>query len=559
MKIPATLDLCQNAALSLNFLQKNCDRDGLPYFYTFFNDPAEARHQFWDYGEIPGRYLYGFAFAKQILGLKKEFPAEKKIKKHLFRNFGQDGLNYYPAGKAFGIDLGLGHVAGLWENRSIFMGLFMSRLLSGDELAGKYARGIVERIKQIAIRKNNGECYFSEYFYPEGYKPDKRHKPYMGENIGGWITPLERYFNYTKDEAALETAIGLSNFLVNNIKIDQRLYWQGRFNTHSILFSLAGILRCAKHTHNKAHIQWVKKHFDWITSHAASSFGWVAEHPHRYKLRKNQTQSCEICAVVDAIDTAILLAKLGYPEYWNMAERYGRNYLAEAQLNDVSWIKSTITKKNTALSAFDNIPERIKGCFAGWGGVNDFINPDGRHGSATQNCCGPHGVLGTFLLWENILTKEQDNIYVNFALNRRSAWADVISYQPHAGKLSVIPRINANLFIRVPDWAQKDKIKVMLNDKNAKKAWKGPYLSIPGVNKESTLTVQYPLAQYCKSEKIEKKAYLTEWRGETAISIKPEGKICPLFKRETSSSDIKNIAKIPHAANTAGDRLQCEW
>ena len=240
-----------------------------------------------------------------------------------------------------------------------------------------------------------------------------------------------------------------------------------KVNFHSILFALAGILRVGTYTGNKKYIAWAKKMYDSIVKHWGTDFGWVAEHPNNSKLDwEGAKQSGETCTTVDYIDTAIRLALAGYPEYWNHAERYARNYLQEAQLKDISWMKPGVKKKRSHRKfVYGDIPNMVKGCYVGWGAPNDFVNPHARKSGmhALQHCCGPHGAIGNFLVWHHIITKNDKGLSVNFAISRDSKWATVDSYQPYQGRVDVTMKVNDNLQIRVPDWAAKNKIKLSID------------------------------------------------------------------------------------------------
>ena len=68
--------------------------NGTPAFKTFYDaDPPYHQHTLWDHCEMPGRYLYGIVFARQLIGPDEIKDAEKKIKKNLYRQFDcPDGL-----------------------------------------------------------------------------------------------------------------------------------------------------------------------------------------------------------------------------------------------------------------------------------------------------------------------------------------------------------------------------------------------------------------------------------------------------------------------------------
>ena len=304
-----------------------------------------------------------------------------------------------------------------------------------------------------------------------------------------------------------------------------------------MMFTLAGILRLAGHTGNKKHIEWVKKQFDYIIKVYGSSFGWIAEQAlsNKESLKHGYTQSCESCTVTDAIDTAMLLAKSGYPQYWNIAEKFIRNYFDQAQLTDSSWMTRSASlrarKEDTIVSSFKNIPQRSLGCYVGWGGINDFVHPAAKRRKTVQNCCGPHCAYGTFLIWNNIVTKTKEGVWINLSLNRDTKWAQVNSYIPYEGKVEITMRTNADLHVRIPGNVNKNAVNVYVNGNKINKILQEGYIVVKNLKIGQQAVVEYPLEIEKKSEKVMGKEYKLEWKGDTVINISPSGKIAPFFKR----------------------------
>ncbi len=65
---------CQTFAIetyvgrTLNYLNNMVDRDGLPYFNIFWTDPAEAAHDWPDFGDVMSRQLQAAVMARRLCG-----------------------------------------------------------------------------------------------------------------------------------------------------------------------------------------------------------------------------------------------------------------------------------------------------------------------------------------------------------------------------------------------------------------------------------------------------------------------------------------------------------
>ncbi len=60
---------------SYNYLTRLVDKDGLPYFNIFWTDPAEAAHDWPDFGDVMPRQLQAAIMARHMTG--EEVPTEK--------------------------------------------------------------------------------------------------------------------------------------------------------------------------------------------------------------------------------------------------------------------------------------------------------------------------------------------------------------------------------------------------------------------------------------------------------------------------------------------------
>ena len=106
--VPATLDLREHAAASINFLTRQPDRKQggmLPYFWTYFGEgPPEMRHNHWDYTENPGRNLYGLIAARQVTGSLEGVEEERLYEREIYSRMIEPGhdLTWRPAYSPFG-------------------------------------------------------------------------------------------------------------------------------------------------------------------------------------------------------------------------------------------------------------------------------------------------------------------------------------------------------------------------------------------------------------------------------------------------------------------------
>ena len=65
---PQTFAIETYIGRAYNYLDRMVDKDGLPYFNIFWTDPAEAAHDWPDFGDVTSRQLQGAIMARHLTG-----------------------------------------------------------------------------------------------------------------------------------------------------------------------------------------------------------------------------------------------------------------------------------------------------------------------------------------------------------------------------------------------------------------------------------------------------------------------------------------------------------
>ena len=65
---PRTFAIETFVGRTYNYLDNMVDKDGLPYFDVFWTDPAEAAHDWPDFGDVTSRQLQGAIMARHLAG-----------------------------------------------------------------------------------------------------------------------------------------------------------------------------------------------------------------------------------------------------------------------------------------------------------------------------------------------------------------------------------------------------------------------------------------------------------------------------------------------------------
>ena len=519
---PSTLNVQDYVKNGIKWL-KNTDSEKL----VNSTKSEEEFYGAWGYGDVTGRMVDAYILARQVLGEEIVSPQEKKNRSFLLSLFDpKDGLSYRTKPV---------RMAHMFDQSSVLFGLVSWYLESGSSQVQHYIERLIQGLSNIAVKKDN-YCYYPLEFYPpSGW--DENYPVKLGQERlekadpchegGRQILPLIKYYEVTANSSALFLAEGLANYIMHHSGVfatdgscrEQKSRTHGQL--HSRLATVAGILRLGLTTGKQELVKWAVNVSDWALRTQCTSFGWAAEFVDNFE------RGCEQCTVTDVIELALMLGRAGYMNYWDVAERFGRNHLLENQC-----------PRTGGFSGHSQVNDLHYDFL--WSHQGESIHTKG---SAPSGCCSPAGVRALFLLWDNIVTKEGSLVSVNLALNRRTRWVDVQSLTPHRGELKVRVKEAPELTIRTPDWADKSKIKVYRNGRVSSFQWKKHFVALSGLKPGDEVHVKYPITRTTLTESLFGHEFKASWRGNTVITILPSGKVQPLYQRK--HLDTNEVNYVP--------------
>lgn len=495
------------------------------------NIPCTPEHATWDLGDMTGRYLESLIQARHMGISSPELSlAEGRLQKYLFRIIGPDGLVHDP--KSGAIDHSFSQGSALFGLLALFED-------SGDPAARKALEHLISGQLKRAVREGDSLV-----------DPSVKLEQSSGSHLAGYqIYPTIRFYELTGYPDALTLAEGRTRWaladpiLGPNGEITKPLSWEGHI--HSWLETMAGCVRTARNSSEldrQATISRARSLYDWVRRSNGSNFGWVATYP--------TGGSSETCAISSAIRLALELVACGYPEYLNDVERFVRNQVIAAQFKDLSWYT------NAAVTPL------LLGCF------DSQSMPDGHLGTrggedvgTVEGCCLNGGMRALYLGWNAIEQADDKGITVNLALTRSGPACDVIGYQPHEGRVDVVPRVPGSVRVRVPDWVSPAKITVTIDNTNVTAEYAASFVVLPFVKSGQCISVRYPLRKMDQQVVTGGKDFTIHWCGDVIVGVGPPGKGEPAFGAhgEWAWGKLRQIFPngpdtfiIPDAARLAG-------
>ncbi|HKG08825.1 MAG TPA: hypothetical protein VKB19_20310 [Pedobacter sp.] len=457
----------------------NADDHNIPFFGSTIGEQSD----FWfneshSEAHIPGRHLNALLNAEQVLGLKIDkdvidkhtaaafYAYSGKIPMPLNRKkIGGDPVNFLP----HNIREGFHALYALVKFRN-----------------SKKARALAEQ---------SIEFIFSNWSPQSGWKRAYLEKE-LGLSLIEWkgpfitgiaraIGPLVKYYQATGYGRALELAIilkekALEEFFLPEGNFDNNLFGTHTHSTTCVMSSLAQLADVTGDAHLLAR---VKAFFDNGLKEISNEIGWSVENCDP----DSDQDRGEINNTGDILETALIRAKWGYTEYYNIAERILRAHLLPAQLRDISFIKEPLNPKKE--DAKRDVAKRHRGAFG-------FPAPYGHKPlgntiiSFNMDIVG--GAVGSLCeAYRSIYSFNHAAHYVNLLFDYESESIRIESPYTHDA-LSVYITKPAPLFIRIPAFADRKKITLAGKEKYI---FNGDYLLIVNPPVNSKIIIRFDLAE----------------------------------------------------------------
>jgi hypothetical protein len=561
-RYPDTLDLPARAALAVNAMTALRDEalGGQIYFYVrLYEDPPTAYHAPWDYGDGTGRHIDALTLAHVMTGSPEALAAARELAELLFSWQGEKGLLWWPQepwtapGPA---SSGLwrfvrdpkpeGPVADItWSSRGALLGLTTLYMFTGDERCRRSAQKLVDGLDGIALRKDDYRWFPEMVHGRAGWRhADEPRADGTSELLNvPTIHPLLRFHKATGDERALELAGGLLRFILHRAEgyeLDGRFhktlgYWD---HFHSKAAVITASIVYGLTTRRPEYVAWGRQAYD-AAKRWGTDFGWYPED-------LTLPTCCETCCITDMIEIALLLGQHVDPAYFGDAERYGRNHLAESQFLDTDWL-ARIPRKPAETDPVKAHPRRIDrrdilrrslGSFSGFSGRNDLFGEASETRMKIMQCCNGAGTRGLYDLWRYAVDDDGRRARVNMAFSRPTAWGDVVSHMPYAGRVEVRMKAARDLGFRIPAWVAPAEMTAHRNGAPVCPEIKDGYAWLAGLRSGDLVGVRYALPLSSRTYPVPGVgSHTAQFKGDTVVAMMPRGAYAPLYQRERYLQD----------------------
>ena len=555
--VPDTLDLAERARLAVHGLTGilNPQANYGPYGHWYFNNPPYL-------SDLPmgppnwGKIAESLVMARLMCGSEENLDIEQKMIEGMLSLPVERSPNVYAYSRDYVV---INPVAPTPLSRAMLALVAIYQLDPNPQL-----RARLDSVADAHVRAARHQDHYAYY----ADLPEDTRETGIGV-LGYWMDvfingcaarALVRWSDLRGDDKYLEPAGQLVNHILRSKywgpQPGQRVVAQaerGHFSGHIHAYTqaLMGVLWYAEATGDARLKEFVRSGYEYVRDFGIARLGLFGEG----------------CGTGDMTFLALKLSDLGVGDYWDDADQYVRNHLAELQMTDADALRRATETMPSGRGAVDpqqgpfdpfsesadGVVERTVGTFLS-DGTHPTLIPE-RAFMATV-CCTGNCVPALYFAWESIVRCEDGVAQVNLLLNRASPWLDIESYLPYEGKVVIRNKSARILNVRIPKWVERGAVRSQIGDRPVEAFWAGRYLVFNDLKPEATVTVTFPVVETTETYTLKWKQsdfwqestnpgdswrpleeparYTCRFRGNTLVDISPrdEGPGYPLYLRD---------------------------
>ena len=346
-------------------------------------------------------------------------------------------------------------------------------------------------------------------------------------NAARMVDPLLAYYECTGDPLASKLAEKYSKQGLAVLFLDD-----GRFapmerssgHVHSITSSLSGITAYAAHTRDQAMLATCRTIMDVGVPEYFSSWGWgdevFPEHP------ADVISRGEINQTGDVVRTALTLGAAGWPEYYEVAERFLRGMILPTQHREPELGK--ILRDNPAPDD-DSERHAVRRSIGGYAMQlpNDRMRSGDWPISTLDITSGAVHAMAE--CWRQRTTCAEGVYTVNLLFDFEDDAVTITSGLPKAGLIEFAAKKDIRgIHVRMPAWVDAGRVRLVVLGEASPAALSGGYCRIPPMTAGARGALAFDVP--CKREKetVDGIEYTTTWVGNQVVDIQPHGVESPL-------------------------------
>jgi len=331
---------------------------------------------------------------------------------------------------------------------------------------------------------------------------------------GRLIEALIWFFEATGEPAALRFAHRLASFhLANTTMPDGTINPKAHADhTHSYLGTLRGLLLYGAFTRQHEYVERVAKTYSVTVSTVVRPSGYTSHNMVAESFGETTSPG-------DAVQLALWLGELGYPEFLDDAERLVRARILPSQIREAPPLLPMVDDHK---DAHKDLAKRIVGAYGGC-----HSHPHGGKSAVTDvTSADVHTLVDVY---HRVAALRDGGLEVVLHLDQESKHAHVACKRAERGLVTVTPKQAGPVAIRVPQWASSGKIVMQVDGKPVAPVVAGHFARTGRVHAGSKVTMEYDLPERRTRETGLGAEYEIAWRGDDVMGVSPNADFLPFY------------------------------
>ena len=443
-----TTDIADAIRLGSHTMQSvfNADDRNIPFFGSSVRPHAELRFSgAHSESHVPGRHLNALLNAEDAIGLSLD---ESAVRKHA-------EAAYYSFSGSLPVPLNRERIDGplvYYRTHNLREGMHALYALvkyRQDERAHDLAEKCIASIFELWSADTGWDVSACKQRYD--LEPDERT---LISGLARVIGPLVKYYNATQSPSALDLAILLKERLLRDTFVEDGHYDRvvHGTHTHSTTCVMSSLAQLAELTDDVALLHRVKAFYDNGLTEISDTFGWVIENSSDEQ-DEGRLDRGEINNTGDIVETALILGRFGYAEYFEDAERILRCHLLPSQLRDIDFIVEPDNPDN--IDGLRDVAARHQGAFG-------FPAPYGHEPIGAESVSFNMDIVGGGVgalceAYRSATRFDHTGHHINLLFDHETDAVKIESNYTHDA-FAITLKKSAPLWIRLPSWSDSTQI-----------------------------------------------------------------------------------------------------
>ena len=330
---------------------------------------------------------------------------------------------------------------------------------------------------------------------------------------GRMIEALLELYTATGDVDAMRLAARLAEFhLEASTRPDGTVpEYSGYVHTHSLFGTYRGLLMYGQLTRQRQYVDRVAATYAGTVRAQVFRSGFIS---HDW----GSEQKGETTSPGDAAQLALWLARLGYGEFLDDAERIVRARILPSQITSRMGLKPADDE-----DAKTDLDALTVGAFGGM-----HTHP---HGGIRPTTDITAADLHTQCdIYTHVVEETDMGLVVNFHFDHDDDCVRIETARDDGGRLTVEPKIARPVLIRTPAWTPRESVMLEVNGKRESPSWIGHSLLVAALDPPGQIEMTYELPERTLTETIDGDDYHLSWRGDDVIGISPNTDFLPFYQ-----------------------------